>query len=241
MINLTIDGRNIQAEEGQVILDAAREAGIDIPTLCHNESLPAYGACRLCMVEVSKKGRKKLVASCLYQAEEGLEVATGTERVLAVRKLVLDLLLARCPDSEVVREMAREQGVTETSFEAETDGNNCVLCGLCTRACQDVVGASAISLVNRGVNRQVATPFFALADTCIACGSCSYVCPTGAITVSDQGDTRVIAMPHVTMEFKLAKCASCGRYFAPQKQLDFMMKEAGLPADHFDKCLDCRD
>jgi len=213
MINLTIDGRNIQAEEGQVILDAAREAGIYIPTLCHNESLPAYGACRLCMVEIARNGRKKLVASCLYQVEEGLEVDTDTERVRAVRKLVLDLLLARCPGSEVVRKMALEQGITETSFEADPEGGECILCGLCTRACQDVVGASAISLVNRGVNRQVATPFFQLADTCIACGSCSYVCPTGAITVSDQGDTRVITMPHVTMEFKLKKCASCGRYF----------------------------
>jgi bidirectional [NiFe] hydrogenase diaphorase subunit len=242
MVTVTINDRELKAEEGQTILEVARENGIEIPALCHHEEVAPYGACRLCMVEITtRRGRKRLVASCLYPVEEGLSVKTDTERVGNVRRMVIELLMARCPDSEVIRDMARKLGVSESPFKAEEDNHKCILCALCNRVCREVVGVSAISLANRGVERRMTTPFNDFSQVCIGCGSCAYVCPTGAITVADVGDTRTVTMPHVTMEFKLKKCARCGKYWAPQRQLDYIAKISGLSPEDFEVCPDCRE
>jgi len=241
MVTLTIDGKVVQAEEGTMLLDAATANGIHIPALCAHESISPYGACRLCMVEIkTSSGRERLVTSCLYPVEEGLEVKTNTERVLRNRRTIIDLLLARCPESPVIQEMARELGVEETSYPAEDHGN-CILCALCVRACEEVVGVSAISLVNRGVEREMAMPFYDDTAACIGCGSCAYICPTEAIKMEDSGDTRTITMPNNVVEFKLAKCSVCGAYFAPEKQLEYIARKAGLEPGFFDRCMDCRD
>lgn len=241
MVKFTIDGHELQAEEGKTILDVARDNNIYIPTLCHHESVEPYGACRLCMVEITTgRGRQRLVTSCLYPVEEGLSVKTDTARVTNVRKMVLELLLARCPDSEVLQDLAVRLGVDGNRFPQETDNHKCILCALCTRACAEVVGQSAISLANRGVDRQMSTPFQALSEACIACGSCAFVCPTNAISLEDKGKTRTIRMPNVTMQFKMKQCKTCGRYWAPEKQLKHIIKTADLPADAFDYCPDCR-
>jgi bidirectional [NiFe] hydrogenase diaphorase subunit len=241
MIALTIDGREIQAEEDKTILEAARDNNIFIPTLCYNDELNPYGACRLCMVEISRRGRERLVASCLYPVEEGLTVKTNSPRVAAVRGMVMELLMARCPDSKELKDLASKLGIDGTRFTPEEGNDKCILCALCTRACQEVVGVSAISLANRGTSREMTTPFYDFSEVCIACGSCAYVCPTGAISIEDKGDTRTITMPHTTMEFKLKRCQTCGRYFAPERQLDYIIKTAGLAADTFDNCPDCRE
>ncbi|MDD4635053.1 MAG: 2Fe-2S iron-sulfur cluster-binding protein [Dehalococcoidales bacterium] len=240
MVTLKIDGREIQAESGKTVLEAAQDNNIYIPTLCVSEAVAAYGACRLCMVEITTGKRKRLVASCLYEVSNGLVIETQTERVLNIRRLVMELLLARCPNSPEVIEMARSVGIEASRFQAEEENNFCVLCALCTRVCREVVGKSAISLVSRGTERKVALPFCDDADACIACGSCAQICPTDAITMEDQGDKRIITWPSSSHEFKMKKCESCGNYFAPEKQVSFMMKKSGLEAEKFNLCMTCR-
>lgn len=236
MVNIKINNRNIEAEEGKTILEIAREQGIDIPTLCYNEAVSAAGACRMCIVELVNNSRSKIVASCLYPVEEGLEIFTDSERVLNSRRVVIELLLASCPGSEVIREMAQGLGVDTTDFPAKDNANLCILCGLCVRACDEVVGVHAISLVNRGTKREVSTPFHDVAQTCIGCGSCHYICPTGAIQMEDVGDTRIIR--NWKAEFKLLKCKSCGNYFAPEAELDYIQKTLNLP-DRIELCPSC--
>ncbi|MGD1995901.1 MAG: 2Fe-2S iron-sulfur cluster-binding protein [Anaerolineae bacterium] len=183
MIRVTIDGQPSEVEEGTTILEAAQQLGIHIPTLCHHPALEPYGACRLCTVETTYDGRSRLVTSCNYPIRWEMDVQTASEKVIEGRKLLVELLLARCPDVPRVQELADSLGVTETRFEPQDE--LCYLCGLCVRACEELIGQSAISFVGRGVEREVGTPFLEFSDACIACGACAFVCPTGAIKLED--------------------------------------------------------
>jgi len=179
-VTMKIDGREVTAEQGEPILGSIRALGIEVPTLCHLDGLEPYGACRLCMVEVKRGGRTRLVTSCSYPATEGLEVRTHTDAVLEHRALMVELLLARCPEVKRVQEIAASLGVARSRFKTTT-ASDCVLCGLCVRVCDEIVGASAIGFEGRGATRVVGTPFYVHPDACIGCGACTYVCPTGAM------------------------------------------------------------
>jgi NADH dehydrogenase/NADH:ubiquinone oxidoreductase subunit G len=179
MINITIDGMACKAKPGATILQVARDNGIDIPTLCHNESLGPEGRCRLCMLEVKKGNRVRLVTSCLYPVEGCLQVQTQAEKVRRVRKMVLGLLWARCPDSEVIGEMGRKMGVEKFRFKRDEGNSKCILCGQCAKACEEAVGVSAIGLSMRGSIKKVGTPYAEPTGVCIGCGACQYICPTG--------------------------------------------------------------
>lgn len=187
MVTLTIDGQIVHAERETPIIEVARKLGIYIPTLCYHQALKPYGVCRLCVVEVSKNNWSKLVTSCNYPAEEGLEVLTSSDRVKKTRKMVLELLLARCPNVPVIRQLAEKMGIRTLRFKKKED-QRCILCGLCVRACDEIAGVCAIGFVNRGAEREVNTPFQLSSDVCIGCGACTYICPTGCIEMIGKHD-----------------------------------------------------
>lgn len=182
-ITLTIDGKAVEVDQGQTVLSAAKKLGIWIPTLCHHDALEPQGACRLCLVEIEIQGRKRLMASCAYPVSDGLKVFTDTENVIENRKIVAELLLARCSENDDVKELCEKIGVTETPYQKRKE--NCVLCGLCVRMCNERMKVGAINFMGRGETRKVGTPFDEYSDVCMTCGACETVCPTGCIDVRD--------------------------------------------------------
>jgi NADH dehydrogenase/NADH:ubiquinone oxidoreductase subunit G len=175
MTMLTINGTKVQAEEGSTILEVAKLYGFNIPTICYHDELTPYGACRLCMVEVDDGKRTRVVASCLYPVKEGIKVRTHTEKIVNQRKLLLELLLARCPNSKTLQDLASKMGVEQVRFKMEN--KECILCGLCVRMCAEQMRGGAIGFVGRGQNREVVTPFREASEVCRNCGACMYICP----------------------------------------------------------------
>lgn len=175
MITLTLNGLEIQVEERTTILEACKFYGIEIPTLCYNEGLSAYGGCRLCIVEIGKGTNSEIVTSCTYPVEEGLVVRTHSERVNKARKMLVELLLATAPRSRTIQDLAAKMGVTQTRFEPKDE--ECILCGLCTRICAEQMDARAIGFTNRGYKRTITTPFDMKSEVCRLCGACLYICP----------------------------------------------------------------
>jgi bidirectional [NiFe] hydrogenase diaphorase subunit len=178
-INLQIDGKKVIASEGMTILDAARSAGVSIPTLCDHEKLHPYGACRVCTVEADAHERTSLLAACQHPVEEGLVVRTRTEQVDKIRKVLLEQMLAHAPDSEQINELAKIYGADRDRFEKES--NFCILCGLCVRYCAEIKQKHAIGFFDRGAKREIAfIPEIALRE-CWDCKECFPLCPTSAL------------------------------------------------------------
>jgi heterodisulfide reductase subunit A len=190
MIKFKIDGIETEVEEGTTILEAAEDLGIEIPTLCHHPGIEPYQVCRICLVEVVKKGWPKFVPACGHKAEEGTEVFTSTEKVLKRRKVIAELLLAQAPNSERVKAIARELGVEKSRFRKKRE-KECILCGLCVDMCNTVLGIGAISFANRGTAREVTTPFAEFSEVCTTCGACAKVCPTNVINLGEISEARV--------------------------------------------------
>ncbi|HDQ06781.1 MAG TPA: 2Fe-2S iron-sulfur cluster binding domain-containing protein [Candidatus Bathyarchaeota archaeon] len=199
-ITLKIDGLEVKAKEGTSILDVAEKLGINIPTLCHHPALTTFGACRVCSVEITdKRGRKQIVTSCNYPVSEGLVVDTKSEKVYRTRQLLLELLLARCPKVKKIQDLAREYGVDKPSFWVGDPEEDCILCGLCVRVCEELIGVSAINFANRSVEREVTAPYHTISDDCVGCGACAIVCPT------DSKKVRVNTYPMLEEDIKEAE------------------------------------
>jgi bidirectional [NiFe] hydrogenase diaphorase subunit len=195
-VSLIIDDILVKADQGTTILEAARTAGIDIPTLCSHEKLAPYGACRLCTVEIKRGQQSQLVASCVYPVEEGLVVKTESVPVTKGRKMLLELLWARAPGIQALRKYGIKYGITavkagtdhgiipgisSTRTKFEIEPTFCLLCGLCVRYCNEVKGKDAIGFVGRGTEREVVFFPELAANGCSQCEDCYPLCPTGTL------------------------------------------------------------
>ena len=174
-MQINIDGINFDAPTGSTVLEAANFLGIKIPTLCYHEGLSPWGGCRLCIVEIGKGDRTKLVTSCTYPVEEGLLVRTTNERIENARKMILELLISQCPTSKTLQDLASEMGLNRVRFRPKWE--DCIQCGLCIRMCNEQMMTSAIGFQSRGNKLKITTPFNENSEECRKCGGCIYICP----------------------------------------------------------------
>jgi heterodisulfide reductase subunit A len=183
-MKVTIDGKTTEVPKGTTILQAAKFLDIKIPTLCYHPLIKPFAACRVCVVETKTRWGNELVPSCQVACRDGMVVNTNNEHVLKARRFILEMMLARWPNVPILKKYAEEAGLKTprfTSAQKDEHPDACILCGLCVRACDEVVGASAISFADRGIQRHVSTPFNLESEECIACGACAMVCPTSHI------------------------------------------------------------
>lgn len=254
MVEIEVNNRTVEAEAGEMLLQALRRAGIHVPTLCHLEGLTPTGACRLCVVEV--EGRPALVPSCAYPVEPGMKVKTHSPRAIRARKAIVELLLANHPDDCLycvsnrscgLQRLADELGVRQRRFvgaksEHKTDMSSpsivrdpakCILCGRCVRVCEEVQGVSAIDFIGRGSRTEVGTAFGEglNVSACINCGQCIQVCPTGALSEQDQIAQVIAALddPHkvVVVQHAPSVSVTLGELFGVEPGVDIDGKMVG--------------
>ncbi len=238
MIQLILDGRTVSARKGEFLLAVARREGVSVPTLCHHEAVEPAGTCRMCMVEITRPewdGWSKLVTSCLYPAQDGLVVSTRSARVMALRKEILQLWMARSPNATALHELAREYGADPNAYKATPEGDNCILCGLCTRICSTLV-TGAIARMHRGVHKKVDTPFGEPSAVCIGCLACVRNCPTKAISCVENQQT--IQVWNKT--FVKVSCTRCGVPTIPEEHAAWLAERTGRPIEEFYVCEACK-
>ena len=245
-MNLTVNGKAVELEEGKTVLDACKAANADVPTLCYVDFLEPYGSCRLCQIKVTEKGgAPRLAASCVLPAADGMEIVTDDEDVRRARRLVLELLLAQAPDAEALHVLAEEYGIERTRFPAAArDGDKprkCILCGLCVRVCEQRVQAYAIGFVQRGHEAEVMPPYGRPSDDCIACGACASVCPTAAITAVDRLGREIVhdeltLSSNSAIRLPIKQAVPNVPYVETSECIHFIQAEKGL-----DACRVCED
>lgn len=257
MVTLKIDNIEVQVPEETSILKAAEKAGVWIPTMCYNDLIEPYGVCRLCSVEVVRGKRSRVVTSCNYPVQKGIEVKTNSEKIQWIRRIIMELMVSRWPNVKVVREMAEKLGVEKPRFvsmERDDAPDACILCGLCVNVCRDLVKASVLGFANRGIKREVVLPFDEPSEKCIVCGACAHVCPTGHIKMifedykgkkpeftlgpktaiyvpSMQAVPRVpVIDPNSCIHFKTGGCETCAQVCEP-KAINYEMNDEVIEID----------
>ncbi len=178
-ILIEIDGKEVGAREGMTVLEAARNAGISIPTLCHHEKLEPFGGCRICIVEVEVRGWTRLVVSCVYPVAQNLVVRTRSDKIDRIRKMIVELLMAHAPDSPELQDLAKTYGADRDRFEKEV--SFCIHCGLCVRYCAEVKKKNAVGFIDRGIRKEISFIPEISAKECWDCKECFPLCPTSAL------------------------------------------------------------
>lgn len=242
-LTVEIDGRKTRVRKGTTVLQAAQQLGIHIPTLCYHEALSTYASCRICIVEMSieKRGKRStwIDASCVYPVQDGLVVKTDSPKVQKERKLIIELLLSRAPDSPLLNSLAEQYGASKGRFGAIDRGeSNCILCGLCVRVCNELIRSDGIGTAFRGIHKKVVTPFKVAQDVCVGCTACAYMCPTGAIRVIE--DQESVRLENWEAEIELVRCRECGNSVGPRAYLEKLKEQIDLKDEIYELCSDCR-
>ncbi len=223
---ITIDHRAFSVKENTTILEAAIEQDIYIPTLCYNSDLSPGGKCRLCAVELlSPRRRNALVLACAYPIKQDMEVLTESRMVLDARKKAMRALFRKAPHALRLKEMAKKIGIDTPSLSSDAEG--CILCGLCIRACNEIVGRKAITFKRKG---NVVTGILADPNRCIGCGTCAYLCPADHIKIEDHGEVRIIW----NKVFRKKDHLISGKYFAPLDRVKYVIAKESVSADQVD-------
>jgi bidirectional [NiFe] hydrogenase diaphorase subunit len=237
---VTIDGKQVTVPRDTTILEAAGRAHVWIPALCHKPGIDHTAACRICMVEVwaAPAGQSgspgRMVTACNYPVRRDIAVDVNGERASRIRRGVMELMLARSPESEELRELAARMGVVGTPYPKVTESQrNCILCGLCVTVCEQAIQASAIGFAGRGVDRAVAAPFRQPSEACIACGACAAVCPVGTIQVRIHADTGEAEISPFKSRSRLLTCEECGVRLVSVPVAEAMSDRVGFDWDEF--------
>jgi NADH dehydrogenase/NADH:ubiquinone oxidoreductase subunit G len=183
MFTFTIDGREVGAEKGETIIEAARRAGVKIPTLCYHETISSLGACRLCSVEVKDGPKTRVVQSCIYKAKPGISVKTKSETVIELRKKMLSKILGSNITDEEIDEISKRDSLEDVNFPI--GDRVCRVCGICVRACKEISEAGVLTFEGKGEDKRVVPSKEDVSDICIGCGACAYLCPTGNIRIEN--------------------------------------------------------
>ena len=223
---IKINGRECACEKGEFLLQVARRNGIEIPTLCHHDAIEGQGCCRLCIVEVVERGRGKIVVSCVYPIGGECEVYTDSEKVVRQRRMILELLRQRAPESPEIAELCEKYGAPRIDRFVQIKDSKCVLCGLCVKACTEL-SVGAISTAERGIDKEVMPPYGTPSDVCVGCGSCASVCPTNAIEITETQDTRTIW----GKTFDLVRCERCGAVIGTPEEIAYAASRYAAAAE----------
>ena len=230
---ITINGHECECEKGEFLLQVAKRNGIEIPTLCHHEAIEGQGCCRLCIVEVIERGRGKIVVSCVYPIEHECEVLTDSEKVVRQRRMILNLLRARAPESSEIEELCEKYGAEKIDRFVRINESKCVLCGLCVKACNEL-SVGAISTAMRGIDKEVMPPYREPSEVCVGCGSCAAICPTNVIEIMETDTTRTIW----GRTFDLVHCSRCGRVIGTPEEIAYAAEKSGEETATL--CPECR-
>jgi bidirectional [NiFe] hydrogenase diaphorase subunit len=245
MPTVTIDGQKVEVERDATVLDAAKKAGVWIPTLCYHPAVSTSGSCRICMVELDRGDWRQLITACNYPVRRDIVVYVSSERAERARRSVMELLLARAPESPELKALAERMGVKSTPYPTVTESQrNCILCGLCVSVCEEVIGQSAIGFAGRGVERTVAAPFRQASEDCIGCGACATICPVGTIKVRVHTDEQEVEISPFKSRAKLAVCRQCGELIGSAQVSERLLAKVKVSSEEFSElmhlCPKCR-
>ncbi|MEW6266875.1 MAG: 2Fe-2S iron-sulfur cluster-binding protein [Thermodesulfobacteriota bacterium] len=234
-VRMVVDRVSIEVEAGATVIEAARRAGISVPSLCWHPALKPAGACKACAVEIVAPEGPRVRLACLLRVREGLTVLTRSPLAQEAQTQALAELMRLAPQSRRIQELALAHGL-----ELPSAPDGCLRCRLCVRVCGEVVGASALVMERRGGRRYVV----AREDRCIGCGTCANLCPTGAIRMTDEGGIRTIAIrEEIIGRHALTPCETCGRLFATHKFLARVSERAQAEhpdvKEHHHRCPTC--